>query len=492
MKNVVLFTSFANMERAINNKNYKVIATFKRKDKLLEFCKDTLEPINVLFFVENKNEDNIDFLLDFNGYMPLTRIIYISPDIDLNNSAIVERVCSLIDKGINDIYYGEKITKQTIQDLLNNPRTRSDNIGFLDLRKQLRESIFEKYAEERKGEEPEEDDDESLEFEWSDEEEDDFVGEVSDGYNNVVVVSSIKPGTGKSFISTNLAASIAKFGKKKVNGEAPRVAIIEGDLQTLAVGTLLKVENERYNLKTALRAVQKVMDEDGNNFGSDQENRAVKELILRCFHSYREIPNLYVLCASQVHFEDWMDINPYRYFYMIESIVEEFDVIIIDSNSALEHRTTGPILQLANVCLYVIDLEYNNIRMNMRYKQTLSELGLEEKIRYILNKDIPKQLANKFAEPLEYDANALAKDFKVLARIPIIDSSVILNRLHNGRPIILDTTPATLDARMEFTNIADKIWDMDNILSLKLEKEVELQKLEKEKDMVDKLFRDEK
>lgn len=496
MKNVILYSSITNLQKAINNNQYHVIECFNQQNKLKIFCHDTLETIDILFFVEENNGNGIEFLLEFRESFPSIRIIYISPDVDLTNVSVVEKMCLLIDKGIYDIFFGERIDKKTIQSLLSNPKTREDNSTLLVLRRRNKESIFDKRENEVKqivsdtaNEETDSKHNEDDMFEIINESEDLSEGHITRGYDNVIVVSSIKPGTGKSFVSTNLAANIAKFGKRRFNGEVPKVAIIEGDLQTLAVGTLLKISNEKYNLRNALSAIAKIMDNDGNLFGSDEEQAAVKEFILKCFLPFSEIQNLFVLSASQVNFEDWTDINPYHYFYLVESVIEDFDVIFIDSNSALEHKTTGPILQLANVCLYVIDLEYNNIRMNLRYQQVLNELGISKKVRYILNRDISKQVAKKFAEPLEYDANSLAKDFKVLGRIPLIDSSVVLNRLKLGRPIVLDETPETIEARMEITNISDKIWDMDNILSLKLEKEIIDSKKEKDPPLVDKLFK---
>lgn len=447
------------MAGAIENSKFRVIGNFDRKDNLVQFCHDTLDKKDILFFVESTSGENIEFIIQFHHNFPDVRIIYISPDIDLTNITFVDRLCQLIDNGIYDIYYGETINKQMIQDFLINPRTRDYNQPLLVLRKRNREAVFRKYEEPEK-ESSKESKNESKEA----------ADLFSNGYDNVVVVSSIKPGSGKSFISTNIAAGIAKYGKAKFNGDKPKVAIIEGDLQTLAVGTLLGVRDEKYNLKTALDKVATVMDDEGNFIGDEEDHEQVKKFIMKCFLPYEEINNLYVLAASQVNFDEWVTINPYHYFYLIESIIDEFDVIIIDSNSSLEHKTTAPVLQLANICLYVIDLEYNNIRMNIRYQQTLRELGILKKVHYVLNRDISKSIARKFAEPLEYDADSLAKDFHVIGRIPLVDASIILNRLRRKRPIVLDTTSNSIEARMEFTNICDKIWPMDNILSLKMEK----------------------
>lgn len=109
--------------------------------------------------------------------------------------------------------------------------------------------------------------------------------------------------------------------------------------------------------------------------------------------------------------------------------------------------------------------------MNMRYRQILNQLGLASKVKYILNKNIED--FSRFEERLDYSDEALSQDFDIVGKIPIIDNTVVLNRLTAGKPVILDDSKETLYARIAITNIVKKeIWDMDNTYALQIEKDM--------------------
>ena len=128
---------------------------------------------------------------------------------DSNDKEKMLELGTLVTAGIFDIHHEKSITKTILLDLIQNPKSRESVQYFLKYMKanQINE-------------------DEIVEFQ----EEVEDGGDVEvDGYKNVILVSSIKPGTGKSFVSTNLATDIARFGIKKKDGSRPKVAIIEGD-----------------------------------------------------------------------------------------------------------------------------------------------------------------------------------------------------------------------------------------------------------------------
>lgn len=440
---------------------YKVIGYASTQKELFKKVMQTaIERFDILFYVEGIEGDSssIDFLNSFKRTYQDVRVIYVTSNADMKEASTIIGLNSLIDNGIYDIFHGSSITKTDIVDLLKNHKTIEDNqtIRVLNMRVQKKGEATEAIKANISGTYVEERDSQPI---------------ITQGYDNVVVVSSIKPGTGKSFISTNIATAIAKYGTPKKNHRKPTVALIEGDLQTLSVGTLLRIQDDDYNLRTALDKVATVIDDTGNDIGSREQHMEVKRFIKRCFLPYSSVPNLFVLAGSQISFSEWNNINPYQYFYLLESVVDEFDVIIVDSNSSLEHKTTGPILQLANTCFYVIDLDYNNIRMNMRYRQILNQLGLASKVKYILNKNIED--FSRFEERLDYSDEALSQDFDIVGKIPIIDNTVVLNRLTAGKPVILDDSKETLYARIAITNIVKKeIWDMDNTYALQIEKDM--------------------
>lgn len=98
--------------------------------------------------------------------------------------------------------------------------------------------------------------------------------------------------------------------------------------------------------------------------------------------------NLEALVGSQLTMSEIEDIKPFHYIYLIEAIVDEYDVIIIDTNSSLAHVTTYPLLRLSNTAYYIINLDFNNVRNNARYKETLKDLDVLDRVKYILNEDI--------------------------------------------------------------------------------------------------------
>lgn len=381
----------------------------------------------------------VDFILEAKKVNPMVRVVFFSGELDLNNEDVVYKINELIEVGIYDIYSGKKISQEIIANEIKNRKTFNDVKEIADLK-----AAQIKYLETAKQ---------------------DF----GEGYQNIIIVSSIKPGSGKSFVSTNLAVGIAKFGQKKRSGNGLKVAIIDGDLQTLSVGTLLGIEDSRLNLTSALKAVTTVLNNKGEIIGTDDEIEEVRAYVKKCFLPSKVVPNLYGLVGSQLQFKDLGGIRPYHFFYMVQLMVDEFDVIIIDSNSSLEHKTTGPILQLAGHCFYVLDLDFVSVRANLRHRQELQNLGVLNKVSYVLNKAITRDNLHMFKEKLEYGAENLEGDgFKVAAKLPMVDPTIMLNRLHNKTPIMLDEQAHTLPMRMELTQIANKVWPMSNVADLKI------------------------
>lgn len=420
--------------------NYTTIYTSDNKDDAL-MSTAHWSHADVLFVVEGAYGDvsTVDFILEIKRMNPSLRVVYFSGELNTENPDIIYKINELIDVGVYDIYSGRKISEEVIARELNNPKSYADVKRLVDIKRE------------------------------NDKQMNSIPHDFGSGYRNVIIVSSIKPGSGKSFVSTNLAVGIAKYGKKKKDGSVPKVAIIDGDLQTLSVGTLLGIEDSRLNLTTALRAVMGVLNNKGDIVGDSGQIEDCREFVKKCFLPSKNIPNLFGLVGSQLQFKDMAGIRPYHFFYMVQLIIDEFDVIIIDSNSSLEHKTTGPILQLAGFCFYVLDLDFVSVRANLRHRQELTRLGIINKVSYVLNKAITKDNAYMFSEKLEYGAENLEGDgFRVVAKLPMVDPTIMLNRLHNKTPIILDESIDTVPIRIELTQIAEKIWPMGNIGELRI------------------------
>lgn len=280
---------------------------------------------------------------------------------------------------------------------------------------------------------------------------------------NLAIMSSIKPGTGKSFLSVNVATAIAAYGKKTAKGQRPKVALIEGDLQNLSIGTLLQIEDSKKNLKNVMKRIAEIVTKEGEFIGTPYQVEEINSYIKSSFLPYGKLKNLLCLVGSQLSFEEIEDIAPHYYTYLVEAIAPEFDVVIVDTNSALTHVTTYPLLQMAKNCFYILNLDFNNIRNNTRYRETLQNIGVLNKVKYILNEDLTKEIIKNQKEDLLYTSEHLAESgFKLIAKVPLIDKSIFLNRLYNGTPVVLDeNNKDTALAKKELLKVANEIYPIE-------------------------------
>lgn len=386
-------------------------------------------------------ESTTQLILDLSKEFPQLRIIYLSGFVEKKDESRIQSLGILVMSGIYDIVHDDKLSFNSLYNLFKEPRT-------LEQMQYLVKQVKTKPAK-------------LVEFVIPEEIED----EDENTYKNVFVISSIKPGTGKSFLSSNIATAIASSGIE-VNGRKPRVAIIEADLQNLSIGTLLQIEDEKKHLKSAIDKISTIVNENGTLTGDLEDVEKVDEYIRSCFHPYPKVKNLEALVGSQLSFGQLEKVKPYHYAYLIESVAKKFDIVIVDTNSSLSHVTTYPLLQMAKSCYYILNLDFNNIRNNNRYKEVLREIGVLDKVRYVLNEDyVPED--NTEVEDLIFTAEHIDdSDFKLESRIPQLPKPVFLNRLYEGTPVVLDEDDATLKTRYEILKVANQIWpikDFDKI-----------------------------
>lgn len=409
------------------------------KSELYEACVN-FKP-DILIISEKLSGDELlsGIAIDIKQKLPNIRIIYLAGSVDLNNMNKINKLGAMVLAGIYDIITERKVNKGLIKSILESPKAKSDV-----------EYLLRYFIEKKK------DNDINMEYE----EEIAETEIIDDYYKNVFMISSIKPGTGKSFVSTNIATCLAKYGEE-INGHPPKVAIIEGDLQTLSVGTLLAIEDDKHNLKTVMDKIATIISPDGNFVNDDLKINEVNEYILNAFKPYSKCKNLYALVGSQLTMEEIEGISPLYYSYLIDIVSQKFDYVIIDSNSSLLHVTTYPLLSMVNKSYYILNLDFNNARNNMRYRHTLKNLGVYDKVKYILNEDLTDSPDN--VEKLQFDSNVLSESFELEAKIPIIPKAIFLNRLWQGTPIILDDTDYTLKARYELSKVSNQIHKIKNL-----------------------------
>lgn len=391
-----------------------------------------------------------ELLLDLKRQNHYIRFIYLAGQLDPRNQSRVDELGRLVLSGVYDICISKNINLEVIDNLIKYPKSE-DSVSFLakNILKAPAPSDFIK---------------EEVLTGLS------YAGNLVKGtMDNVYVFTSIKPGTGKSFLSVNTACAIAKYGIVKEDGTKPRIALIEADLQTLSIGTILDMkEDKKKNMKSSMEAISTIFDK-GNMIGDDHSVMLVNKVIKECMVPYKNADNLFVLTGSTLTPEeiDSLKITPEYYIYLLDVIRKDYDVVIIDTNSSMFHITTFPVLQKASKCFYILNLDINNIRNNLRYYGTLKKLGLVEKIYWILNENIENNKRYKDqgseVEKLSFTSDEFEeKYFKLSAKIPSIPKIIFLNRLYNGTPVVLDEdVDYTKDVKLSLLNLSELIWKME-------------------------------
>lgn len=453
-QNIVLATGNEKLHDFVTNKfKQSNISVVRVKSNLKDRCETMNADCLIVADVLEGKENIYNLILNMSKELPNLRIIFLTNAIALNDEVKIHNLSMLVTSGIYDIVSSNKLNAEELIYIINNKKTIEDVQFIVDK------------AQELLGITASEEDE--ISFTINEETKEKIVKEDK---NNKFAISSIKPGTGKSFVSTNIATAIAKFGVLK-DGKPPRVAIIDADLQNLSVGTLLGIEDSKHNLITAIKRIEKICDEYGNLNTTEKELDSTKKFVLNCFQSYEigNVKNLKALAGSQHFFEDVSKfIKPIHYSILLYLIEDEFDIIIIDSNSSLSHITTESIMGASKACYYVVNLDFNNVRNNIRYQSTLKDMDILHKTKYILNEDISPDMEE--FEGLEYTANEVEQQLTLEAKIPMIKKNIFLNCVFEATPIVLTDYPDALKAKYELLKVANQIYPIE--IFGKIEKEV--------------------
>lgn len=441
---------------------YTVEHALYKKSELIEGVRFFTPDMLVISDYLTGPEVLIGLIIQAKQLNPQLEVVYITPKVNPNDTDRTNQLASLVMVGVYPVLVDSALTPMSVKYMMDEP-PKKEQVDFL----------LQYY---RKASKKKED---LFEVELNEEEAQDLEEE---GYPNVFLVSSIKPGTGKSFVSVNLAMTIAKYGKK-IDGRPPRVALIEADLQNLSLGTLLGFkDDDEKNLKTAMEAIGTIITDDNELVDERRKIDEVDDFVLSCFKPQYEVKNLDALVGSQLSMEDLEDVKSIHYSYLIDLVSDYYDVVIIDSNSSLAHTTTFPVLQLSNRAYYIINLDFNNIRNNVRYQNTLKGIGVLDKVAYILNEDYNVDYLRMYnleePEELQFTAEAVEESgFDVRGKIPIIPKSVFLNRLFDSSPICMDNEAYTILPRLEIAKIANDMWEIEHLDWLEKEWEKQLEKL---------------
>ncbi len=446
MYRLLTATGFPSIEKEIKTiEKCQVVASVVERNKLADAIREYSPDILIISDYLSGRENMIKLLIGIHRDFPSVRIIYLVQSLSEKNTAQVDAFGALVLNGIYDIIHEDTMSIELIEDVIFHPKTER-SVQYLTERILGQDAEIDINKQGFHYEEVKEEVDLRL-------------------IQNLYAVSSIKPGSGKSFASVNFAAAIAKYGK-----DNPRVALIEADLQNLSLGTLLNVEDDKKNLKVALQAISSIL-QDGKVIASIDDTQIVNETILDCMVPYKHAKNLDVLVGSQLTFTDINGdyISSENFVYLVEVISRMYDVVIVDTNSSLLHLSTIPILKRAKECYYIINLDYNNIRNNLKYREVFKTIDIIDRVNYILNESYDNSKEYEAAigsnyEPLMFTRDVIEeKYFEVSGAIPAIPKAVFLNRLYSGIPVVLDEdVPYTEKAKQAILQIANLIYPIDS------------------------------
>ena len=445
MYRLLTATGFPSIEKEIKTiHDCTVVASVVERNKLADAVREYSPDILIISDYLSGREHMIKLLITLHRDFPDVRIIYLVQSLSEKNTAQVDAFGALVLNGIYDIVHEDTISIELIEDIIFHPKTER-SVQYLTERILGQEAEVDINKQGFRYEEVKEEVDLRL-------------------IQNMYAVSSIKPGSGKSFASVNFAAAIAKYGKGN-----PRVALIEADLQNLSLGTLLKVEDDKKSLKVALQAISSIL-QNGKVVASIDDTQIVNETILDCMIPYKHAKNLDLLVGSQLTFTDINGdyISSENFVYLVEVISRMYDVVIVDTNSSLLHLSTIPIMKRAKECYYIINLDYNNIRNNLKYREVFKTIDIIDRVHYILNESYDNSKEYEAAigsnyEPLMFTKEVIEeKYFQLQGSIPAIPKAVFLNRLYSGIPVVLDEdVPYTEKAKQAILQIANKIYPID-------------------------------
>lgn len=455
---IVAATGIPMLDNELSEQNELAATKCVLKGELEETIKENSPQIVIVSDKLSGEESIIKLLIKLKNQYHMVRFIYLAGNVDTKDRSRVDSLGMLVLVGVYDIVISQKINIDLVMDTIKYPKSEQA-VAFLTQNllnaKYEISNVFN-----------------GLEYESYDDSNAD-----SACFPNVYVVTSVKPGTGKSFLSVNLACAIAKYGKIPQTGARPKVALVEADMQTLSIGTLLSIDEDGGSLKAAMEAVSTIFQ--NNVLTDDMEKRKrVNRIIRRSMNTYKELANLDVLVGSSITPEeiDHLAIIPEYFTYILDELRKDYDYVVVDTNSSIFHVSSFPILQRAKECFYVLNLDFNNVRNNLRYKNVLKELGISDKVKYILNENIEntKEFWEQGVE--DEELNFTAEDienkyFTLVAKVPILPKTVFLNRLYEGTPVVLDSNKkeVTNKAKLEIMKIANSICPMDDEMT-KLEK----------------------
>ena len=238
----------------------------------------------------------------------------------------------------------------------------------------------------------------------------------------VIVTTSGKGGVGKTTSTANIAAALARFGKK--------VVAVDADVGLRNLDVIMGLENRVvYNFIDVIEKTCKL-------------NQAlVKD---------KRVPGLYLLPAAQTRTKD--AVNPEQMIALCEELKPEFDFILLDCPAGIEGGFKNAAAG-ADEALVVTTPEIPAVRDADRIIGMLESMG-KSPIRLIINRLRPNMVQ---------DGDMLAKDdildvlsIELIGVVP--EDENVIRSANNGEPMTMSLDSPASHA---YLNIAERLLGRD-------------------------------
>lgn len=238
----------------------------------------------------------------------------------------------------------------------------------------------------------------------------------------VIVTTSGKGGVGKTTSTANIAAALARFGKK--------VVAVDADVGLRNLDVIMGLEN---------RVVYNFIDVIEKNCKLNQA--LVKD---------KRVPGLYLLPAAQTRTKD--AVNPEQMIALCEELKPEFDFILLDCPAGIEGGFKNAAAG-AEEALVVTTPEIPSVRDADRIIGMLESMG-KSPIRLIINRLRPNMVQ---------DGDMLAKDdildvlsIDLIGVVP--EDENVIRATNNGEPMTMSLESPAAHA---YLNIAERLLGRD-------------------------------
>ncbi|MFN2451569.1 MAG: P-loop NTPase, partial [Candidatus Dormibacteria bacterium] len=219
--------------------------------------------------------------------------------------------------------------------------------------------------------------------------------------SELFVVFAGKGGVGKSVVSTNLSAALAKDGA--------RVAIIDLDLQFGDVGVMLGVEHPH--------TIEELVP-----LGDQMETEFLEEILGTGPEGVRVL-----LAPTSPELADLVTAGTLR--AIIRELSKSYDYIVIDAAAHLEERTLE-VIEMADHIVVVTAFNVTAVKDTKITLKLLQSLGIDrEKIAVILNQTRAK--TNFTREEVEDSLR-----FRIVTQLPF-DPRIVDEAVDHGKPFVL-------------------------------------------------------